>query len=226
MEQIHIELENTAKVNTSAEGSRQPQAEQEAKSRKTQRPKRITCDFIRSALDNCSEFCWAECIAVCLFCFQLAMIIAIMVKNFGPGVVSPGDIEGGVSGVLKNLESSPFSDILVASSSCPSGYERLDLGTWPGTEEICTKRTNRVKSVQERLLKCPRFLILHGKTYQFACKEFLPCQIAQCVQLVILDAIQEFAYKDLSVESQKSISNNPLVLIVVGIVTITTTVCM
>lgn len=145
MMQIHVELENTAKVNTSAEGSRQPQAEQETKSRKTQRPKRITCDFIRSALDNCSAKCWAECIAVCLFCFQLAMIIAIMVKNFGPGVVSPGDIEGGVSGVLKNLESSPFSDILVASSSCPSGYERLDLGTWPGTEEICTKRTNRVK---------------------------------------------------------------------------------
>lgn len=71
-----------------------------------------------------------------LFFFLTAMQIAIMVKKYASGVVSAEDFEGGFLGLHQNLNSWPFSDITLATE-CPSGYEALNLGNWPGTAETC-----------------------------------------------------------------------------------------
>ena len=68
--------------------------------------------------------------------FHHAMPIAIMAIHFGPGVVSSGDVAGGALGIYRNLDVAPISDIIF-SPYCPSGYEMLNLGTWPGTKSFC-----------------------------------------------------------------------------------------
>ena len=68
--------------------------------------------------------------------FNYAMPIAIMAIHFGPGVVSSGEVAGGALGIYRNLGAAPISDITFGSS-CSSGYEMINLGTWPGTKSFC-----------------------------------------------------------------------------------------
>ena len=68
--------------------------------------------------------------------FQFAMPIAIMVVHYGSDVANSEDLEGGISGIYRNLVLAPISDITF-DSPCLSGYTKVNLGTWPGTVSFC-----------------------------------------------------------------------------------------
>ena len=69
---------------------------------------------------------------VLLLLTMIAMTIAIMVINFSSAAVGSTYVIGGASGIYQNLGVMPMSDIIFATS-CPTGYELVDMGAWPGT---------------------------------------------------------------------------------------------
>lgn len=82
----------------------------------------------------------------------LLFLVVLVVINFTSSH-NFSDLDGATQGIYSNLGNFPFTDIILASV-CPGGFEELQLGQWPGTNNICHSSGSDTFKTEVKAKKC------------------------------------------------------------------------
>jgi len=129
----------------------------------------------------------------------------------------PGTSAGGVIDYMqRNLNAPPISELLTIVGKCPTNYEQITLGHWPGT---ISEQDGEISLYPIPLYnwKNQTFCARHNKDYEFTlhnCKEgYRKCQEFLCVSTDELCPITGIHYeKEINKNENITLTNNEIII--------------